>query len=110
MCEEFGRRLKSARWRARLNQVELAIKAKFDPSKISNFESGKHLPSIATLIKLADALNVSTDYLLGRNEDANFMSGDAQEFAKQLAGMNRPDRDLAKGIIELLKRNRWQLS
>ena len=33
------------------------------------YESGKRLPDVAILTKLADFYNISTDYLLGRSDD-----------------------------------------
>lgn len=33
------------------------------------YESGKRLPDVAILIKLADFYNISIDYLLGRSDD-----------------------------------------
>lgn len=39
-----------------------------------NYESGHSLPTIYTLVKIADKLNVSTDYLLCRDD---FLEGRA---------------------------------
>jgi transcriptional regulator with XRE-family HTH domain len=36
------------------------------PASISHFETGQRAPSLESLIKIADALQVSTDALLGR--------------------------------------------
>ena len=33
------------------------------------YKSGKRLPDVAILIKLADFYNISIDYLLGRSDD-----------------------------------------
>lgn len=35
------------------------------------YESGHSNPKLATLIKIADVLDVSTDYLLGRTKNKN---------------------------------------
>ena len=37
--------------------------------KISSYETGKGHPQYQTLVHLADALQVSTDYLLGRTDE-----------------------------------------
>ena len=37
--------------------------------KISSYETGKGRPQYQTLVHLADALQVSTDYLLGRTDE-----------------------------------------
>lgn len=63
---EFSTILKDCRYGRKLKQIELADKTGLNASAISNFESGSRKPSIGNLIKLADALEVTTDYLLGR--------------------------------------------
>ena len=59
-------RAKAARLRARLSQSELARRMHVSPAWISHLERGSRLPSARLLVRLADALGVSTDYLLGR--------------------------------------------
>ena len=66
----FKGRLRSARKRLRkLSQVELARETGLPPSSIAHFEGGTRKPSFDNLRKLANALSVTTDYLLGRSED-----------------------------------------
>ena len=56
-----------------MKQVELADRTGLQPSAISQFENGQREPSPENLCKLADALGVTVDYLLGR--DKPYMSG-----------------------------------
>ncbi len=63
---KFPTILKNCRQVKNLNQTELAQKTSLQPSAISHFESGSRKPSFDNLIKLADALEVTTDYLLDR--------------------------------------------
>ena len=70
----FKERLRAARDLRGLSQSELATKAGFQPSAISHFETGGRSPSFDNLKRLADALSVTTDYLLGRTEQPS-MSG-----------------------------------
>ena len=49
-----------------LSQGELAARAKLLPMTISHYETGERGPSLENLVKLADALNVSVDFLIGR--------------------------------------------
>ena len=68
--QKFPERLKFARETLRkLSQTELAEKARLQPSAISHFETGRRSPSFDNLRRLADALNVTTDYLLGRADE-----------------------------------------
>lgn len=64
-------KLKVLREKRHITQVRLSIAAEVSQETISAYESGKAFPSVDTLIKIADFLNTSTDYLLGRtNNDA----------------------------------------
>lgn len=49
-----------------LDQAELAERAKTSAPMISFIESGRKSPSVGLLVDIADALDVSTDELLGR--------------------------------------------
>ena len=49
-----------------MSQVELAKAMGLSSTSITHFERGTRKPSFDNLRKLAAALNVSTDYLLGR--------------------------------------------
>lgn len=66
----FPDRLRYARETLRkLSQTELAERAGFQPSAVSHFETGRRSPSFDNLKRLADALHVTTDYLLGRVDE-----------------------------------------
>src|SRR5689334_2217591 len=49
-----------------LTQAELGKRAGIAAASISHFETGQRAPSLESLVKLADALDVSVDVLLGR--------------------------------------------
>lgn len=64
----FGSRLKQARKTAGLTQAELAERVglkSYNP--VTQYERGISDPSLPTLFRLATALNVKTDWLLGLN-------------------------------------------
>lgn len=66
----FGRRLKSLRETRGLSQSELGEKARVPSLMISHFETGaRPSASAATLVKLANALETSIDYLIARTDD-----------------------------------------
>jgi len=58
-------RIKSRRTELNITQTQLAKSASLTPAAISQFESGLRKPSFDALSKLANALKVTTDYLLG---------------------------------------------
>lgn len=51
-----------------LNQVEFAKILGVSKQCVSNWENDNVMPSIEMLVKIADFFNVTTDFLLGRNE------------------------------------------
>ena len=59
-------RIKERRDKLGMTQTQLAKAAELTPAAISQFESGARKPAFDTLSSLADALKVTTDYLLGK--------------------------------------------
>ena len=51
-----------------LSQTELAKRAGLQPPAISQYESGVRNPSYEAIVKLSNALNVTTDYLISGKE------------------------------------------
>lgn len=62
-------RLKMLMGLRKLTQAQLADRADIARSALTQFFAGERKPSADALVKLANALGVSTDYLLGRTED-----------------------------------------
>ena len=65
---DFGTRLKLARKNKKMTQKELARRLGVEQSAISNYEKNFRFPVASVLKELADLLEVSVDYLLGRSE------------------------------------------
>lgn len=61
----IGERIKQARKAMGLNQISLAERVGVSQPAVANWESGIHDPRRVMLAKLADALNVSVDWLAG---------------------------------------------
>lgn len=66
---QFGNRLKSLRENKNIKQGNFAEKIGIARQSIGNYESGKQYPTIEILIKMADCLDCSLDYLLGRTDE-----------------------------------------
>lgn len=97
----FQKRLRGARENRKLSQSQLAEIAKIQPSSISHFESGSRKPSFDNLKRLATALDVTTDYLLGRVDEMNSV-GAAESIHRHLENLSSGDLKLADNIIKLL--------
>lgn len=68
-------RIRDARKEKALTMKELAQKVGVVESTISMYENGKREPDYSTLVKIADVLNVSTDFLLCRSN--TFLNNDS---------------------------------
>lgn len=99
--ELFCERLRAARDMRSWSQGELAQKAGMPPSSIAHFETGSRKPSFDTLRRLANALEVTTDYLLGRVEDPNLATA-ADPLYRDVGKLTGNDRQLAKDFLEML--------
>ena len=67
MADDFTKRLKRLRKTKGLSQSELADKIGVKTAAICHFETGFRKPTLDHLLKLAEALGVSSiDYLLGK--------------------------------------------
>ena len=62
--KSIGRRIKAARTRLDMTQERLAEQVNLSPSHLSNIETGTTKVSLPTIVKLANALQVSVDSLL----------------------------------------------
>lgn len=62
-------RIRECRESLKLSKTNLAEKTGLTISAISQFESGERDPSLESLNKLADALHVSVDYIIGREDE-----------------------------------------
>lgn len=70
--ETIGERISKARRYLNLNQKELCQRANITEASLSRYENNIREPKALVLTKLADALDVSTDYLLGLTDDINY--------------------------------------
>ena len=58
--------IKKIREKRNITQIRLSTGIDVSQETISAYESGRAMPSAETLVRIADFLNTSTDYLLGR--------------------------------------------
>lgn len=68
----FGTNLKSVRTNSGITQKEFAIFLGLTERSYQRYENRDNTPPYETLIKIADYINVSIDYLLGRTDDPTF--------------------------------------
>jgi transcriptional regulator with XRE-family HTH domain len=102
--EIFMQRLRAARDLRQWSQSDLATRAGMPPSSIAHFETGKRKPSFDTLKRLANALEVTTDYLLGRVETPGLAEA-GDPLYRDVGKLTGRDREIAKDFLEMLARN-----
>lgn len=62
--KQFGQRIREARLKMKMSQAELADACSMSPSHLSDIENGKKCIGIDVFLRLAEVLQVSTDWLL----------------------------------------------
>ena len=66
---EFAERLKTLRKQVQLTQAQIAEKLDISQQAYASWERGVKKPTQENLVKIAQVLNVSVDYLVGNSED-----------------------------------------
>lgn len=102
MSNEFGIKLRKTREAKGLHQADLAEKAGLQPSAISHFESGRRAPSFDNLKRLADALSVNIDFLLGRQSQSQTAGPAVDKLFRNFEKLSSEDQDTVAGFAKML--------
>jgi transcriptional regulator with XRE-family HTH domain len=97
----FQERLKAARNLRKWSQEELAARTAMPPSSIGHYESGSRKPSFDTLRKLANTLDVTTDYLLGRVDEPGLAEA-GDPLYRDVGKLTGGDREIAEAFLKVL--------
>lgn len=102
---EFSERLKELRKQAHLTQVELASKLGIVQSSYADWERGKKKPTQDNLVKIAQVLNVSVDYLVGNSEEkADELDNIELLFRMNSKGLTEEEKEIfKKELIEFME-------
>lgn len=102
--------LKKVREKRHITQVKLSVDLGIAQETISGYEIGKSYPSAENLIKLADILHTSTDYLLGRtntdkpiNVTQNDLTDDEFNLIYSFRKLSEENKHKLLGFVEALK-------
>lgn len=95
--------LKQLRKDRRITQSELSEALKISPSTVGMWEQGRREPDYEMLKRIADYFNVSTDYLLGRDETVISLSNLQMTLLKMFDRLNIEGQDLIMRIINSLE-------
>lgn len=102
--EEFGSRLRETRTQKGYTLQSLAQKAGTGAAYLGEIERGLKMPSLNSFIRIAEALDVSADYLL-RNELTSGGSYVYNEIAEKLRNLTPRQRKTAADIVDAYIKN-----
>lgn len=94
-------RLRESRRHRNLDQTQLAAITGIPATSISHFEAQSRRPSAGNMIKLAEALDISIDYLVGRTNDP-MAHKDLGSYLGE-GGLDPEDRALVIAVAERIK-------
>jgi transcriptional regulator with XRE-family HTH domain len=100
----FPRRLRAARELRALSQQELADRAHLQQATVSLYENGVRRPSLDNLHRIAEALDVTSDYLLGRTLEPEPDPGRRDPILSDLRLLSSSERRFARRLIARLAR------
>lgn len=64
--QNIGKNIRKLRMKQQMSQDDIAPRLNICRQTLSNYETGKRLPDLDMLVKLADIFDVSIDALVGR--------------------------------------------
>lgn len=102
MTSLMGERIKMLRKQKKMTQTELGSKLNLTHVSISGYERGTRLPDTDILSRMADILDTSTDYLLGKTNNPKKDDISVHYFERE--NLTDEDIEYINTMIEALKR------
>jgi len=100
--KKIGSRIRAVRLSQSMSQADLAVKASVSLPLISNIELGKTSMQLETFVKVAEALQVSTDHLL-RADVPEVKTIYQSELAEVLEGCSASEMETLLNIVREVK-------
>ncbi|GAC1541232.1 MAG: hypothetical protein NVS3B12_28680 [Acidimicrobiales bacterium] len=99
----IGERIKQLRTELGWSQAELGKKVGTDSQRISRYENGRLNPSVAAVVRLAEALNVSVDYLVVEGAPRRPLQGPDLDLGERLADLGQLDEDDRSAVLRIVE-------
>lgn len=111
-AEELSRRLVSARRRKGISQEALATKTNLSPQSVSNYENARSVPSLGSLLKMAEALDAPISQLLDKLDDRRMplrtaRYEDEAALMRLLGGLTEAQVRTVRALVEALNKQNW---
>ena len=105
---EFSERLKELRKKANFTQVEVAEKLEISQPAYASWERGVKKPTQENLVKIAQVLNVSVDYLVGNSEEkSDELDNIELLFRMNSKGLTEKEKEIfKKELIEFMEKRK----
>lgn len=98
----FSQRLLGLRERLGYSQKELASRAGLQATAVSHFETGTRKPSFDNLRRLADALETTIDYLMGRTDNPTVAIAEGDQLFRDYHNLTAQEREIARDFMATL--------
>lgn len=100
----FGERIKKLRTDRKWTQEYVCEKLNISSGALSRYETGMYEPKSLELVKdFANLFNVSTDYLLGKNDEQDSSisyTPEIRAIARDVAKLNPEKKELFKNLLK----------
>ena len=105
---EFSERLKNLRKQAHLTQVDVAEKLGISQPAYASWERGTKKPTQDNLVKIAQILNVSVDYLVGNSQEkSDDLDNIELLFRMNSKGLTEEEKEIfKKELIEFMEKRK----
>ena len=101
---DTGERIRALRKQRGLNQDQLAELASLNRVTVAKYESGRVEPGAQALARIADALEVTTDALLGRSEEIPVQNNPKTPEARIVSGgMDKLPKEQREQILNVVR-------
>ena len=110
--ESLGDRIANLRKELDINQKELATKVGINEDSLSRYENNLREPKSEIIVRLAKALETSTDYLLGVNDNTKISKEDkliienlsvsekTKKLLEKIYSLEKEDREAIEKMID----------
>lgn len=109
---EFAERLKTLRKQVKLTQAQIAEKLNISQQAYASWEQGVKKPTQDNLVKIAQILNVSVDYLVGNSEEkSDELDNIELLFRMNSKGLTDEEKEIfKKELIEFMEKRKKAFS
>ena len=101
--DTFAERLRQTRKDKQMTQEDLAKKVGVNKQSISQYERGVRRPDLDILSKIAQELALTTDYLIGKNDEPVFyLTDDEKHLLIRYRGLDDDTQEMVRKFFDYI--------